>query len=46
MFRRLLRDGWVTLHRDIGTAMEADFTETRTEHLHFGMIYLIAATRR
>ena len=46
MFRRFLRGGWVNLHRDITAAMEADFTEARMEHLHFGMIYLIAATRR
>ncbi|MBI2901401.1 MAG: methyltransferase domain-containing protein [Planctomycetes bacterium] len=46
MFRRLLRDGWVDIHRDVLAAMGARFADIRLDLMHFGLIYLICGTKR
>lgn len=45
MFRKLFRDGWVDIHREIAEAMAARFDEVRLEFLHFGLIYLVTGVR-
>ncbi len=45
MFRRLLRDGWVDIHREVVAAMRERFDQVRLEFLHWRLIYLVTGVR-
>lgn len=45
MFRRIFREGWVDIHRDVEAAMRGRFADVRFEFLHFRLIYLVTGLR-
>lgn len=46
MLRKLWREGWVDIHRDVVEAMRARLDGVRLEFLHFRLIYLVTGVRR
>ena len=46
MFRKIFRDGWEDIHRDVAEEMKEHCDDVKLSYLHFRLIYLIHGVKR